>query len=165
MASPGTIKPNYENASPVAATSPPLFGKKIEAYATFETVQWRPPEGEAAFMGRRSRAASLAALCVQSPGRRAATFIRALRRAERRLSLANKGFTDTPQGHVSCMKWRGLVARLRNGFNMQEDEEGEDEEGKKKKMFHSGCQGQIQVFAAEAVFPGTESLQPSVWRL
>lgn len=55
------------------------------------------------------------------------------------------------------MKWRGLVTRLRNGFNMQEEEEGEDEEGKKKKMFHSGCQRQIQVFAAEAVFPGTES--------
>lgn len=44
--------------------------------------------------------------------------------------LANKGFTDTPQGHVSCMTWRGLVARLRNGFNMQE--EGKEEEGEKK---------------------------------
>lgn len=39
------------------------------------------------------------------------------------------------------MKWRGLVARLRNGFNMQEDEEGEDEEGKKKEDVSLGVSG------------------------
>lgn len=125
MASPDTIKANYENASPVVATSQ-LFSfsppRTDPPYAHLRRHSGGHLEGRLRLWAVGCQLLSQLFVFDRCRGER----LRLSERCDgrRAVCLANEGSADMPQGHVSWMKWRGLAVRLRNSFNMIQKKRG-----------------------------------------